>query len=126
MSVAGVHSTCGPISAYSGRDCVKSLWSSCTRLYPQIGCRLSGAGYRVSSVVFGVENAAFLVACFVFRVPGFGFQVSDSGFRVSYSCFVFRVPGSGFCGSQLLMLVWGWSVETDLGDVVPGCVVIGS
>ena len=30
--------TCGPISPHSGRDCVKSLRSSCTGLYPQ-SCR---------------------------------------------------------------------------------------
>ena len=31
----GVRSTCGPISPYSGRDCVKSHRSSYTGLYPQ-------------------------------------------------------------------------------------------
>ena len=30
-----VHSTCGPISPYSGRDCVKSLRPSFTGLYRQ-------------------------------------------------------------------------------------------
>ena len=32
---AAVRSTCGPIYPYSGRDCVKSLRSSYTGLYPQ-------------------------------------------------------------------------------------------
>ena len=31
----GIRSTCGPISPYSGRDCVKSLRASFTWLYPQ-------------------------------------------------------------------------------------------
>jgi len=46
---AEVQCTCGPVSPYSGRDCVKSLRSSYTRLYPQTGregahprCRRSG------------------------------------------------------------------------------------
>jgi len=32
----GVRRTCAPISPYSGRDCVKSLRSSYTGLYPQV------------------------------------------------------------------------------------------
>ena len=32
--------TCGPISPHSGRDCVKSLRSSCTGLYPQMNGHL--------------------------------------------------------------------------------------
>ena len=31
----GAYNTCGPIAPYSGRDCVKSLRSSYTGLYPQ-------------------------------------------------------------------------------------------
>ena len=36
---SGDTTTCGPKSSCSGRDCVKSLWSSCTGLYPQIQAR---------------------------------------------------------------------------------------
>jgi len=39
-----VHCTCGRISPYSGRDCVKSLQSSCMGLYPQ---SLGGWGFAV-------------------------------------------------------------------------------
>ena len=31
---------CGPVSPYSGLDCVKSLWSSYTGLYPQTEAEL--------------------------------------------------------------------------------------
>ena len=49
----GVRSTCGPISPYSGRDCVKSLQSSYTGLYPQsLGLGLKGLEFRGRGVEF--------------------------------------------------------------------------
>jgi len=38
MTGRGVHCTCGHISPYSGRECVKLLRSSYTGLYPQSYC----------------------------------------------------------------------------------------
>ena len=57
----GVHSTCVPISPYSGRDCVKSLRSSYAELYPQnpptpctLCCRANVANIRHTRPAYGL------------------------------------------------------------------------
>ena len=47
----GVRSTCGPISPYSGRDCVKSLRSSYTGLYPQMRVDAFRTAVRMNDAV---------------------------------------------------------------------------
>jgi len=54
-------STCGPISPYSGRDCVKSLRSSYTGLYPQRGGR--SKHYHILARISGQGRDRLVLYC---------------------------------------------------------------
>jgi len=70
----GVRSTCGPLSPYSGRDCVKSHRSSYTGLYPQNLMRRGGGACPRRPRLPPLTPHA--------RPPAFGFRVSGFGLKV--------------------------------------------